>query len=112
MGNRAKNISGIITDTKGEALVGVSIKELGTNTGTITDIEGNYSISVLENATLQFSYIGYQTVEIKSNNNTVLNVVMEETASELDELVVVGYGTVKKRDLTGSVTSVSAKKNS
>ena len=84
--------------------------EVGTSNGTITDVDGKFEINVSSNSTLKFSYIGYNVLEKKIGTQTVMNVVLTEAASELDEVVVVGYGTVKKRDLTGSVTSVDSEK--
>ncbi|MDR3340012.1 MAG: TonB-dependent receptor [Candidatus Symbiothrix sp.] len=104
-------VSGLITDIGGETMVGVNIKEKGVPTnGAISDIDGKFSISGLnENSTLVFSFIGYVTYEIKVGNQRTVSVVMKEDMQALDEVVVVGYGTMKRRDLTGSVASVSGK---
>lgn len=107
-GQGKKNIKGLVTDEKNEPLIGVSVVEVGTSNGTITDVDGKFEINVSSNSTLKFSYIGYNVLEKKIGTQTVMNVVLTEAASELDEVVVVGYGTVKKRDLTGSVTSVDS----
>lgn len=109
-GQGKKNIKGLVTDEKNEPLIGVSVVEVGTSNGTITDVDGKFEINVSSNSTLKFSYIGYNVLEKKIGTQTVMNVVLTEAASELDEVVVVGYGTVKKRDLTGSVTSVDSEK--
>lgn len=100
-------ISGKVTDKAGEGLLGVTIKVKGSNKGVTTNIDGEYSITAPENAILVFSYLGYETVEQKVLGKTTLNIVLNATASELNEVVVIGYGTVKRRDLTGAVSSVS-----
>jgi TonB-linked SusC/RagA family outer membrane protein len=104
-----KTISGTVTSqTDGEALPGVNVIVKGTNSGTSTDFDGNYSINVSDaNATLVFSYIGYVTKEMKVSGNT-LNVVLAEDLAALEEVVVVGYGSRKKSDLTGAVSSVNS----
>lgn len=104
-----KMVSGTVTDTKGEALIGVSVAVKGVSTGTITDLDGKYTLSVATGAkTLVASYIGMISKEVPIAG-TVVDIVMEDNHSELDEVVVIGYGTVKKRDLTGSVASISEK---
>lgn len=104
-----KMVSGTVTDTKGEALIGVSVAVKGVSTGTITDLDGKYTLSVATGAkTLVASYIGMISKEVPISG-TVVDIVMEDNHSELDEVVVIGYGTVKKRDLTGSVASISEK---
>ena len=102
-------ISGTVTETAtSESLAGVSIKVEGTTIGTITDIEGNYSLSAPTNATLTFSYIGYKTKTIAVKNQTVINVSLDENLQDLEEVVIVGIS-LKKSDLTGAVGSVSSK---
>lgn len=104
-----KMVSGTVTDTKGEALIGVSVAVKGVSTGTITDLDGKYTLSVGAGAkTLVASYIGMISKEVPIAG-AVVDIVMEDNHSELDEVVVIGYGTVKKRDLTGSVASISEK---
>ncbi|NDW11126.1 TonB-dependent receptor [Dysgonomonas sp. 520] len=105
-----RSVSGTISDINGEPLIGVSVIEDGTNNGTITDIDGKYQITVSSKSKLKFNYISYKPIEIQVGNQTVINLTLEENLSELDEVVVIGYGAVKKRDLTGSVASLSAKK--
>ncbi len=105
-----RTISGTVTDTGGEPLIGVSVTETGTSNGTITNLDGEYTLAVSPNSTLKFNYIGYNEVEMPVGNQTVINVTMSEFISELEEVVVVGYGTVKKKDLTGSVASINAQK--
>lgn len=102
-------VKGKVVDNKGESLLGVNVLIKGTATGVITDSDGNYSISApSENAILRFSYIGYISQEIKVGKQTTINVKLDENTQGLDEVVVVGYGSVKKRDLTGSVSSVKS----
>lgn len=100
-------VSGTVTDEEGEALIGVNILVKGTLVGTVTDLDGRFSLDVEdENATLVFSYTGYQPQEVALNGRTQLDVVMTTSISELEEIVVVGYGTQRKKDLTGAVASV------
>lgn len=108
--NAQIKVSGIVTDGSGEALIGVSVVQSGaTKNGTVTDVNGKYSITVPENAKLSFSFVGYTPFTVAVNGKTTLNVTMHEDAQALDELVVVGYGTMKKSDITGSVVSVDPK---
>jgi len=102
-------ISGIITETNGSPILGASVLIKGTSIGTISDLDGKYSINVPDNKSiLVFSYIGYEKQELKAGKQ-ILNIVLEETAKAMDEVVVVGYGTQKKVNLTGAVSSVSMK---
>lgn len=102
-------IQGKVTSTEGEALPGVNVVLQNTTIGTVTDIDGNYSISITEpDAILVFSFIGYATREIAVNNRSIIDVVLEEDIEQLDEVVVIGYGTVRKSDLTGAVSTVKA----
>ena len=104
-----KSVSGKVTDSSGEGLPGVSVVVKGTTIGTITDIDGNYSISnIPEDATMQFSFIGMKLQEFVVGNKTSVNVTMEEETVGIEEVIAIGYGTMKKSDLTGSVTSVSS----
>ncbi|WP_149303521.1 TonB-dependent receptor [Pareuzebyella sediminis] len=100
-------VSGTVTDTQGIPLAGASVLEKGTTNGTQSDFDGNYTLSLSNaSATLTFSYIGYGTKDIPVNNQNSISIVLEESASDLDEVVVIGYGvTVKKKDLTGAVAS-------
>lgn len=105
-----QKVSGHVTDATGEPLIGVSVTIKGTSTGTVTDFEGNYSLpSVTSSTQIQFSYIGYLTKNITVGNKSTIDVTMEEDNAALDEVVVIGYQTVRRRDLTGSVASVSGK---
>ena len=103
-----QTVSGEVTDPSGSGLPGVTIVEKGTSNGTVTDVEGRYSLSVSQNASLIFSYVGYQSTEIVVNNRSTVNVQLEEDITHLSEIVVVGYGTQERRDVTGSVASVKS----
>ena len=100
-------VRGSVKDTKGEPLIGVTVRVKGTTIGTITDINGVFTLSnVPRNASLEISYVGMKSQDIPVNGRTVIDVVMEEESEMLEEVVVVGYGTQRKSDVTGSVTSV------
>lgn len=101
-------IKGQIVDAEGEPILGATVVELGTTRGTVTDIDGNFTINSHANAKLRISYVGYKTVEIKAANG--MKVVMQNDNAQLDEIVVVGYGQQKKVNLTGSVTNVDIEK--
>lgn len=102
-------IKGKVKDKTGEAIIGASILEKGTSKGTITDMDGNFTLKVNANATVVVSYIGMKSQEISVKGKTTLDVTLQDDAQTLDEVVVIGYGTVAKKDLTGSVASVNAK---
>ena len=110
LAQNAITISGTVKDAKGEALVGAAVMLDGTTTGVVTDIDGKYTITFTPKAgkqpVLVYSSISYLTQEIKVTKSSVLDVVLEEDAEQLDEVVVVGYGAMRKSDITGSVTSV------
>lgn len=99
-------IKGVVKDDLGEAVTGASVVNKSTGKGTITDVNGNFSLEGNANATLEISYIGYQTQNLKATGGKALAITMNENNELLDEVVVVGYGTMKKRDLTGAVASV------
>ena len=101
-------IKGQIVDAEGEPILGATVVELGTTRGTVTDIDGNFTINSHANAKLRISYVGYKTVETKAVNG--MKVVMQNDNAQLDEIVVVGYGQQKKVNLTGSVTNVDIEK--
>ncbi len=103
-----KSITGTVRDRNGDGLIGVTVKENGTTNGTITDMNGNFTISVSPQAVLNISYIGYIPMEIKVDGKTKLSVVLEEDNQMLDEVVVVGYGTQKRGNLTGAISSINA----
>lgn len=102
-------VSGTVTDSAGEPIIGATVISQGTSNGTATDFNGEYTITAYAMGTLQFSYVGYQTESIPVQGRTTIDVVMKENTELLDELVVVGYGTMKKSDLTGAVGSVGAR---
>jgi TonB-linked SusC/RagA family outer membrane protein len=103
-------VTGIVTDTNGQPIPGATISIPGTTTGTATDLVGRYALTVPEGSTLVFSFIGYETQSIVVGTRTVVDVVLKEDLASLDEVVVVGYGTQKKSDLTGAISSVSSEK--
>jgi TonB-linked SusC/RagA family outer membrane protein len=98
-----KTVTGTVSDEKGESVIGASVVVKGTTNGITTDVDGNFSLNVPENAVLQVSYVGYLTQEIPVGNQTSLSITLAEDTQALDEVVVIGYGTAKKKDLTGSV---------
>ncbi len=102
-------VKGKVVDENGEPVIGASVLEKGTANGTITDIEGNFSLNVSANTLLEVSYIGYQSVTVDAIADKMLNITLREDTKTLEEVVVVGYGTMKKSDLTGSVASVKGK---
>ncbi|WP_161993898.1 SusC/RagA family TonB-linked outer membrane protein [Cyclobacterium xiamenense] len=104
----ASTVSGKVTDENGEPLPGATVTVLGTTSGTVSDLDGNYSLTVEEGATLVFSYIGYVAQRITVGNQTTIDISLAPDASALEEVVVVGYGEVKKSDLTGAVGSVNS----
>lgn len=106
--NGTINVRGTVTDVAGEPVIGANIRLQGTSTGTVTDIDGNFALQAPADGVLEISYIGYRPQVISINNRTTINVVMEEDSEMLDELVVIGYGTVRKDDATGSVVAVDA----
>lgn len=102
-----KTLTGTVTDANGEPMIGVSLQVDGTNIGGVTDLDGKFSITnIPEKGTLKVSYVGYNDQRIQLTGKPVINIVMQESQNSLDELVVVGYGVIKKSDLTGSVGSV------
>ncbi|MEP0480050.1 MAG: carboxypeptidase-like regulatory domain-containing protein, partial [Nonlabens sp.] len=107
---QTSTITGKVVSTEGEELLGVSVSIKGTSTGTSTDFNGDYSITVPNaEAVLMFSSIGYTTLDVPVNGQTVINVTLQDDLALLDQVVVIGYGSAKKSDLTGSVSSVSSK---
>lgn len=101
-----RKITGIVRDAYGEPVIGANILEKGVTNGVITDVDGNYSLEVRSNSVLVVSYIGYITQEITVGNRTTLDIRLEEDTKVLDEVIVIGYGTTKRKDFTGSVSSV------
>lgn len=103
-----KRITGTVTDSTGQPLIGVTIKVKGTSAGTVTDAQGEFALEIPDNgAVLEVSYVGYLSKEVPVNGQTSLNIVLSASATSLDQVVVIGYGTQKKRDLTGSIAVIS-----
>ena len=99
-----KKIAGTVVDQNGEAVIGANVIQKGTTNGTITDIDGKFTLEVPAKAVLTVSFIGYQSQEVAlKGNETQLTVTLKDDTEVLDEVVVVGYGTMKKRDLSGAV---------
>jgi TonB-dependent starch-binding outer membrane protein SusC len=103
---QTKTVTGTVKDQSGLGVIGAGVQEKGTNNGAITDLDGNYTITVKDNAVLVFSSIGYATQEISVSGKTTVDVVLAEDNELLDEVVVVGYGTMKKSDLSGASVSM------
>ncbi len=104
--NSVIKITGKVTGENGEALAGASVQEKGTNNGTFADNNGNFTLTVSNNATLVISNIGYEIIEVKVNGRSVIDINLKPSIKKADEVVVIGYGQASKRDLTGSVTKV------
>ncbi|MBO5193443.1 MAG: carboxypeptidase-like regulatory domain-containing protein, partial [Bacteroidales bacterium] len=102
-------VSGVVTDETDQPMIGAGVMQKGTGNGTVTDIDGKFTLVVPSDAVLVFNYISYKTVEVNVAGQTRLNVQLLPDNTVLDEVVVIGYGTMKRSDLTGSVSSVSAK---
>lgn len=109
-GVRQAGVTGIVTDESGEALIGVTVMVKGATQGTVTNVEGKFSLAADMGDVLQFSYIGYIPQEVKLKEMKLLRVVLQEDVKWLDEVVVIGYGSMKKKDLTGAITHVQAEK--
>jgi TonB-dependent starch-binding outer membrane protein SusC len=104
-----KSITGSVNDEAGQPLPGVTIVIKGSTNGTVTNMDGNYSISnVPENATLVFSFVGMKTIEVPVEGKSVVDVIMEDETIGIDEVVAIGYGTARKKDLTGALTRINA----
>ena len=103
-------VKGSLTDTKGEPIIGASVVVKGTSNGSVSNLDGNFVLTnVPEGATLQISYVGFTSKDIAVNKTNLGTIVLKEDNKMLEELVVIGYGTQRKADLTGSVANVSAK---
>ena len=102
-----QQITGTVTDSKGEALIGVSVKQAGTSNGTTTNVNGQFTLTVPQGSNLEFSYIGYNGLTMRAQNG--MTVALQEDNQLLDEVVVVGYGTMRRKDVTSSITTVQAK---
>ena len=105
----AQTIMGNVKDSSGEPIIGATVQELGTKNIAVTDLDGNFSLKTSGKQQIQISYIGMKTKKVNASGKSNINVVLEDEATTLNDVVVIGYGTVKKKDLTGAVTSVSAK---
>ena len=105
---QSSSITGSVRDASGEPIIGANVLVKGTTTGTLTDYDGNFTINCRPGSTLVISFLGYKTVEIRASRG--MSVVMQEDVELLDEVVVVGYGTQKKANLTGAVSSVDVSK--
>ncbi len=106
---QVKKVTGVIIDAAGEPIIGANVLVKGTTNGVITDIDGNYTLNdVPADAIISISYIGYQPLEFKADSKELAKVVLQEDSEQLDEVVVIGYGTVRKRDLTGAVSQINA----
>ena len=105
--NMDVNVSGTVRDTNGEPIPGVTVSVAGTTIGTTTDLDGKYSLSLPEGSTLVFSFIGFISQSIPIGDRSVLEVVLAEDMQNLEEVVVIGYGTQKKAEVTSAVSSVS-----
>lgn len=103
---QGKMVSGVVKDAKGEAIIGANVSVKGTANGTITDIDGKFFLNVPLKSILEISFVGYVTYELPVGNKTSFEIILEEDSEMLDEVVVIGYGTMKKKDLTGSVAAV------
>lgn len=104
-----KAITGQVLDNLDEPIIGASVLEKGTSNGTITDLDGNFNLTVSPQATLVISYIGYATQEIPVAGKSSFKVILKEDTEQLEEVVVVGYGVQKKSSMTASVASISSK---
>ncbi len=107
----AQNITvkGVVKDISGEPLLGVNVRQVGATTGTVTDIEGNYTLQVKKDAKLLFSFVGFVNQTINVDGRNTINITLKEDSKTLEEVVVVGYGTAKKSDVTGSIASINEK---
>lgn len=103
---KQRTITGMVKDNTGMGMPGVNIMVKGTANGTITDVNGNYMLEVPDNAVLSFTYIGYHPQEVKTTNQTVINVEMKEDTKTIDEVVVIGYGSTRKQDLSTAVSTI------
>ena len=107
-GKYQKKVSGTVVDQNGESVIGASVLVKGSAIGTITDVDGKYSIVASSEDKLVFSYVGFDSQEIPVKKNSIINVTLKSTTKDLDEVVVIGYGSVKKSNLTTSVSKISS----
>ena len=104
--SKTKKVTGVVKDEKGEPVIGANVVEKGTTNGTVTDLNGQYSLDISPSAVLMVSYIGYDTKEIKVDGKNILNISLTENTENLDEIVVIGYGTSRKRDIVSAMSTV------
>ena len=104
-----KRITGTVVDETGTPVIGANVIEVGTTNGTITDVNGGFSLQIDDNAMLRVTYIGYLEQEVNTANRTSVDIILLEDTRVLDEIVVVGYGTQRKRDVAGAISSISSK---
>jgi TonB-dependent starch-binding outer membrane protein SusC len=107
--NAQTTVTGIVSDNKGVTIPGANVTEKGTKNAITTDVDGKYEIKVKNNASLEFSFIGFDSKSVSVNGKTKINVKLEESSEQLNEVVVIGYGTQKKSDVNGSISSLKAK---
>lgn len=105
-----KQITGIVKDANGDPVIGANVVQVGSTNGTITDVDGKFTLNVSVGAKLKVSYIGYNDQQITVSNSNSYTIILKEDTESLDEVVVVGYGTQKKVNLTGSVATISSDK--
>lgn len=106
----AQDVSGTVTDVNGETIIGASVVVKGTSNGTVTDFDGNYQLSNLAaDAVLEFSYVGYESQSIAVEGRQVINVVMAEASVGMEEVVVIGYGSLSKKEVSSSIVQVDSK---
>ena len=102
-------LTGRVVDTHGEPVIAAGVLIQGTSQGVVTEFEGNFSISVEKGQTIEFSSVGFKTLTILFNGQSRLNITLEDETTILDEVVVIGYGTMKKREMTSAISHVAAK---
>lgn len=105
---QSKKVTGVVVDSKGEPVIGATVKQLGTSTGAITDLDGKFSLNLSAKGSLEISYVGYVTQKVEVIPGQSITITLQEDNNLVDEVVVVGYGSVKRSDLTGSVSSLDA----
>jgi hypothetical protein len=106
LGMNAQTVKGTVSDESGEPIIGATVKVQGSNEGAITDFDGNYSVKAASDATLNFSYVGYVSQQVKVGGKTTINVTLTEDNTTLNDVVVIGYGTMKKKLVTGATVQV------
>ena len=102
----AQTIKGTVTDSSGEPIIGATVMETGTQNGVVTDLDGNFTLQNVKGKTITISYIGMKTQTVQIAGKTEFSIKLEDETASLNELVVIGYGSVRKKDLTGSVSTV------